>query len=381
MKPHHWDIFCSVVDNFGDIGVCWRLARRLTTGLAQHVRLWVDDLDSFRRLRAAVDTAQATQHIDGIEVRHWRADFAGIAPADIVVEGFGVRLPDAFLDAMAARRPPPVWINLEYLSAEDWVESHHGLPSPHPRLPLTKYFFFPGFTPATGGVLIEGGLDAARTALQTAPGAVAAFDRALGLQLRGGTACRVSLFGYENAALPALVEAWAADAGGVDCIVPESAVCAQLARIAGARGGAGGTIAIGQLRVHVLPFLDPDAYDRLLWSCDLNFVRGEDSFVRAQLAARPLVWQAYPQADAAHLVKADAFAARYLAAAALPAAPALRALFDAWNRQSPACGGAWPALRAALGPLRTHAEGWERRLVSHGDLGANLAMFCEDRLE
>ena len=24
-----WDIFCSVVDNFGDIGVTWRLARQL----------------------------------------------------------------------------------------------------------------------------------------------------------------------------------------------------------------------------------------------------------------------------------------------------------------------------------------------------------------
>jgi hypothetical protein len=22
----HWDIFCRVIDNFGDIGVCWRLA-------------------------------------------------------------------------------------------------------------------------------------------------------------------------------------------------------------------------------------------------------------------------------------------------------------------------------------------------------------------
>lgn len=381
MKPHRWDIFCSVVDNFGDIGVCWRLARRLATGLAQDVRLWVDDLDSFRRLRPAVDGAQSTQRIDGIEVRRWDSDFPDVAPADIVVEGFGVRLPDAFLDAMAARRPPPVWINLEYLSAEAWIETHHGLPSPHPRLPLTKHFFFPGFTAATGGVLIEAGLDAARVALQAAPPAIAAFDHALGIKPRGGAACRVSLFCYENAALPGLVAAWAADADGVDCIVPEGPAQSQIARIAGAPCTPGTALDIGQLRVHAVPFLDPDRYDRLLWTCDLNFVRGEDSFVRAQLAARPLVWQAYPQEDGAHLVKADAFAARAFAGLAGPAAPAVRALFDAWNRLLPACGDAWPAVRAGLPLLRAHAEAWQRRLASHGDLGTNLARFCEDRLE
>ena len=49
-----WDIFCSVVDNFGDIGVCWRLARRLSAGLGQQVRLWVDDLAADRWCRGAM---------------------------------------------------------------------------------------------------------------------------------------------------------------------------------------------------------------------------------------------------------------------------------------------------------------------------------------
>ena len=45
-----WDIFCTVVDNYGDIGVCWRLARQLAAEHGFAVRLWVDDLASFARL-------------------------------------------------------------------------------------------------------------------------------------------------------------------------------------------------------------------------------------------------------------------------------------------------------------------------------------------
>ena len=48
MKPESapqltWDIFCNVVDNFGDIGVCWRLACNLASR-GKRVRLWVDDV-------------------------------------------------------------------------------------------------------------------------------------------------------------------------------------------------------------------------------------------------------------------------------------------------------------------------------------------------
>jgi uncharacterized repeat protein (TIGR03837 family) len=150
-----WDIFCSVVDNYGDIGVCWRLARQLSTELGQSVRLWVDDLASFHRICSRVDSALEIQRVGAVEVRHWVSPMPSVSPADIVIEGFGVRLPDEYIAAMAARRPRPVWINLEHLSAEPWVDGCHGLPSPHPGLPLVKHFFFPGFTAATGGLLID----------------------------------------------------------------------------------------------------------------------------------------------------------------------------------------------------------------------------------
>lgn len=375
-----WDVFCAVVDNFGDIGVCWRLARRLAGGLGQRVRLWVDDLQTFSRLCAQVDPVRAEQVVDGVEVRHWRSEFAPVEPAEIVVEGFGAALPAAYLAAMAARRPPPVWINLEYLSAEAWVDSHHGLPSPHPRLPLTKHFFFPGFTDATGGVLIEDGLVAARDAFQRDRGAREAWWRARGIA-SDADALAVSLFCYENTALPGLLAAWAADPRGVHCVVPAGRALDQVARFARRRLAPGAPCVVGALTLHALPFLALDDYDRLLWACDLNCVRGEDSFVRAQLAARPLLWQAYPQEDAAHLAKAAAFRARYLAGLPAGEATAFAAVFDGWNRQAPDCGAGWPALRAALDALTGHAGAWARQLAARGDLAAKLADFCEVRLQ
>ena len=204
----NWDIFCSVVDNYGDIGVCWRLARQLSLELGQSVRLWVDDLGSFQRLCHAVDPAREVQRVCGVDIRHWRPTLPAVDPADIVIEAFGVRLPDHYVDVMAARTPRPVWVNLEYLSAENWVEGCHGLPSPHPRLPLVKHFFFPGYTSATGGVLRESGLTQKRDAFQNDAEAVARFWSALGVASCAGTAARVSFFCYDNDALAPLVAAW-----------------------------------------------------------------------------------------------------------------------------------------------------------------------------
>jgi hypothetical protein len=113
----------------------------------------------------------------------------------------------------------------------------------------------------------------------------------------------------------------------------------------------------------------------------MNFVRGEESFVRAQLAARPLIWQAYPQEAATHLDKALAFRQRYSAALGEAEAQAYAALFDAWNRQDPACAAAWPRFAACLDSIRANAAAWSGRLLQNGDLALNLDKFCEDRLE
>lgn len=377
-----WDLFCNVVDNFGDIGVAWRLARGLARDHGQAVRLWVDDLGAFKRIWPAIDASADVQSAEGVTVCAWRAAFGAAAPARVVVEAFGCALPDSYLAAMAERSPPPVWINLEYLSAESWVSDHHGLPSPHPRLPLTKHFFFPGYSPDTGGLLVEAHLAARRAAFRAEP--ASDFWRGIGLAAPRGDELRVSLFAYENPALGALLDAWAADARPVTCLVPEGRILPQLAAWLGAASlRAGDVHRRGALALHVLPFVDQDAYDRLLWASDLNFVRGEDSCVRAQWAARPLVWQAYPQAETAHWDKLEALLARYTAGLAPATARAVAGMWRQWNgvpggEGIAACWAAWRLHEAAIA---RHAETWCAQLVSAGSLAAKLVEFAEKRLK
>ena len=125
-----WDIFCTVVDNYGDIGVCWRLARQLANEHGRAVRLWVDDLASLQRIAPGVDVLQDAQMQRGVEVRRWTALPPGTEPAQVVIEAFACHLPEAYVEKMAAQRAKSAWINLEYLSAEQWVEESHALPKP-----------------------------------------------------------------------------------------------------------------------------------------------------------------------------------------------------------------------------------------------------------
>jgi len=377
-----WDIFCNVVDNYGDIGIAWRLARGLVREHGLAVRLWVDDLHAFQRIWPVVDPDAAGQTCEGVTVCAWRTPFAATAPAQVVIDAFGCALPESYLIAMSEQSPPPVWINLEYLSAEPWVAEHHGLPSPHPRLPLTRYFFFPGYTPETGGLLAEADL-AARRAAFVRDGAPA-FWRQFGLDVPQANELRVSLFAYENPALPDLLDAWAADARPVTCLVPEGRIIPQLAAWLSLPGLQVGAVhRRGALRLHILPFLDQDAYDHLLWACDLNFVRGEDSCVRAQWAARPLVWQAYPQADEVHWDKLNALLAHYTEDLDREAARAVSGMWRHWNGipdpdDLAAC---WAAWRTQQAVIERHAGVWCDRLGRAGRLTDKLVDFAKNTLK
>jgi uncharacterized repeat protein (TIGR03837 family) len=368
-----WDIFCRVVDNFGDIGTCWRLARQLADECGADVRLWVDNLDHFKCLCPSLSTSAAQQRIDQLEVRHWTFDFPEVDPADIadvVIEAFACELPPGYIAAMARRAAAPVWINLEYLTAESWVESCHLLTSPRAGLDLTKYFFFPGFTEKTGGLLRERDLLATRARFDAA--ASTDFWRSVNLAAGSDGELRISLFCYDNAALPALFEAWAAGPAVVRVLTLPGAATEQTGSWFGRAFAPGTTWRKGSLIVHALPFLSPPRYDRLLWACDVNIVRGEDSFVRAQWAQRPFVWQIYPQAENAHLVKLDAFLNRYLEGART--ADAVRRCWRAWNGCGD-MGAAWREFAANRQLIQQHGTDWAFRLDQTGDLANNLHRF------
>jgi uncharacterized repeat protein (TIGR03837 family) len=384
--PSRWDIFCSLIDNYGDVAVAWRLARQLAREHRVAVRLFVDALPTLARLTPQVDANREVQLVHGVEVHSWQGAH-GAAPTaaisgvgDVVVEAFGCGLPAAYLDGMSQRPAQPVWINLEYLSAESWIEGCHGLASRQPQLPLTRYFFFPGFTPQTGGLLRERDLFAERDAFAARQTAQAAAWQALGIEAPGSNALRVSLFCYSHAPIAALLEGWAAGRQEVLCVVPEGVADDALdawARTASMLSD--GIFLRGRLKLARVPFLTQDDYDRLLWTCDLNFVRGEDSFVRAQWAAKPLVWQCYPQPAAAHVAKLDAFLARYGGGLSQSAASTYAAFAKTWNgvRTAPMAG---EALAAALPALRAQARDWAVALASQADLATNLVKFASSRI-
>lgn len=372
-----WDIFCTVIDNFGDIGVTWRLTRQLAVEHQIAVRLWVDDLAAFRRIRPEIDPSLDTQQLSGVEVRRWTDPLPDLKPGDVVIEALACDLPDSFISQMAWKIPKPVWLNLEYLTAESWADGVHGLPSPHPRLPLTKYFYMPGYTPKTGGLPRESWLAKTRDAFQSDSRTQEAFWRDLGLPSRQPGELRISLFAYENAAIPSLLATLARSGQPARLVVPEGKALVPIAAWLGLSTlQAGGVHAYRNLTVHVLPMLDQDGYDHLLWACDLNFVRGEDSFLRAQFAARPLVWQAYPQEGRAHLAKLDAFLDLYCTDMPEDLAKTTRRLWHAWNEES-GVGSLWLAYVASQEELDDHAWLWNAKLMEQQDLASKLMIFCE----
>jgi uncharacterized repeat protein (TIGR03837 family) len=296
-----WDIFCRVIDNYGDIGVCWRLA----VGLAargQQVRLWADDASALRWM--------APGGAAGVEVRAWddARPTEALLTGDVLIEAFGCEVEPhfraAFIRKMDSSAKPNCWINLEYLSAENYVENCHGLPSPvigDDGHWVQKHFFYPGFTDRTGGLLRETDLIAQQAHFER--------DTWMREQAISHTGERlISLFCYEPTALAALLTQLANDpvptrllvtAGRASAAVNNCVVQMNEATSAWNRQK--------NLLITHLPPLGQRDFDRLLWSCDLNFVRGEDSLVRALWANKPFVWQIYPQTDDAHHLKLEAF--------------------------------------------------------------------------
>jgi uncharacterized repeat protein (TIGR03837 family) len=371
-------LFCKVVDNYGDIGICWRLARQLEREHGIAVTLWVDDLRSFQRICPEVVIEAEVQQIGAVTVRHWRDQdgvFAASDVADIVIEFFACDIPPAYITAMSQRGPRPVWLNLEGLTAETWVEGCHTLSSPHPSLSLTKYFFFPGFTSRTGGLLLESDLAQRRQAFRQDQAGMATFLGRFGVTQAEMAALKVSLFCYPHAPVPDLFAAWQSSDKAIACLVPEGVATDAVQAFLGQAATAGASMTRGALTVRVLPFMPQPDYDKLLWACDLNFVRGEDSFVRAQWAQHPFIWHIYPQDKDLHHVKLNAFLQSTTAKT-----DNLLALSLAWNaatKETIDWTTMWSSFAADIPKIAAMSIDWQRQMLANGDLASNLLKFAE----
>ncbi len=350
--PRTWDVFCQVIDNFGDIGVCWRLCCQLAAQ-GERVRLWADDASALAWMAPAGHP--------GVQVLPWPQQAPADGPGDVVIEAFGCEIAPDFVASIAhstsAAGRKPLWINLEYLSAESYVERSHRLPSllsSGPGAGCTRWFFYPGFTPRTGGLLREADLAARQ----------AAFDRA-GWRARHGIGPQdvaVSLFCYEPAGLPGLLEQLAVRNDAQLLVTPGRATAAVQAQQASHPG----------LRTHYLPPCPQPQFDEMLWACDLNCVRGEDSLVRALWAGKAFVWHIYPQNDDAHHAKLQAFLDW------LGAPESLRRFHAVWNGLTPH--EPLPAIDApTLSAWRDCARAARARLLAQGDLLTQLLGFTAEK--
>ncbi len=336
------DLFCRVVDNYGDIGVCWRLARQLVAEHGCKVRLIVDDLTAFRFIAPEIDPALTQQNLLGVDVIAWSASEA-LVPAEVVIEAFACDPPAAYVLAMTTLAEKPVWINLEYLSAEAWVDGVHGLPSPHPRLPLIKYFFCPGFTEKSGGLIRENTLAQFALIGECEDGA-GGRDRANDLLA----------FAYRHAPVRAVavaLHAHVTTAAPLDETEPSW---------------------------RSAPPVPQTQFDALLARFDVLIVRGEDSFVRAQYAAKPFLWHIYPTQDNAHFVKLDAWLDRYCEGLVADAATAFKQAQHAFNRGDTSLD-AYTEFAAHLPVLKDYATEWRNHLFAQTDLTTRLLNFVNSQ--
>ncbi|WP_372625179.1 elongation factor P maturation arginine rhamnosyltransferase EarP [Arsukibacterium sp.] len=380
-----WRIFCSVVDNFGDIGICWRISRQLVAEHGLTVQLWVDDLTSFQRICPEINPERISQSVLGVEVCYWPAaqestvNWQQLPAAAVVIEALACTIPRAYKQQMANQQPAPLWINLEYLSAEPWVEGCHGLSSPQAELAVNKYFFFPGFTQLTGGLLYEQDLAQHLASFIDSKQAQKAFWQKIAIK-PADYQLTVSMFAYSHAHITELFQQWQQHPAKVLCVIPHgdlaNALAAQYPEFPGLLTG--DMLQLENLHIKVIPFLAQPDYDLLLAACDVNFVRGEDSIIRAHWAGKPFVWQIYRQQENAHLLKLQAFLDRYCRQMPANLASSVQQWFLAWNTDRHLTGN-WQEFYSHLPEIAEYNQQWRQQLLANGDLASNLVHFAKKK--
>ena len=352
-----WDIFCQIIDNFGDAGVCWRLARSLSSIHGQEVRIFCDDLPTLNLLSSGVDSSIK----DEIDIQPWEASHSNarhpVQTPDVVIEAFGCELPERYLAGLFVASVKPIIINLEYLSAEPWVTEFHCKASPQSH-GIPKYFFFPGFQDEVGGLL----LDPIPPECHLVANHIPKDLNTVWSKLRPN-AKWISVFCYPGAPLKKWLENLGQLDQDIDILLAHGH--AEQLNLYGEQP----VILPNNLQLLSMPFVSQDDFDWVLSQCDFNIVRGEDSFVRAQLAGKPFIWHIYPQEDRAHEVKLAAFLDLYLAEANQTLRLATIAAMT-WAMPSE-----W---LNSLDAWTTHAEQWRVHLLKKqgdGGLPARLIRF------
>ncbi len=363
------DVFCDVIDNFGDAGISWRLACDLKAQKGWKVRLFINDLSTLSTIVPSVDPSLNSQEKHGIQIEQWK-NAPSSEPSKVVIETFACKIPEKFEEKIAQSPLKPVWINFEYLSAEDWVEDFNYLPSPHPRLGYEKFYFYPGFTNKTAGVIIEDGIVEKQNK----------FDRKKkseflkSLNADPNALFSLFVFCYPSSPVELLAQALIKDKRPIQLLLAPGEGPQKLAKLLDNKAS--------YITLVELPMVEQSSFDKLLWCADSLIVRGEDSFVRAQLSAIPFIWTIYPQENEVHIGKLLAFSEKYRQ---FQPNKEIGELWEnvnlAWNKGLPEFIPLWAKWRNNLNPLCTWAERWREHLFSLQSLTINLSKFIEEKIK
>ena len=308
------DIFCRVIDNFGDVGVVYRFAKEFKyANPLCRVRLFVSDLKPLASVLPPIDPAKTMQEIGTIEYIDSSALDSSkvneLGVAEVLIETFGCDIPELVM--RVAEKQPTLIINLEYLSAEKWAFGYHLKQSLLGQPLLKKYFFMPGITENSGGVIIDTQVEQAREDLRrNRPKHLNSYLKILNVStVYDDQALFGSIFTYIRGFDTLLTHLQDLKKQVYLFVFGDKSHESMLNSLHHLGGQAlkDGYYRLKNIHALFMPFLAQTKYDRLLCLTDFNLVRGEDSFVRALLSKKPFIWNAYIQENSYQHVKVSAF--------------------------------------------------------------------------
>ena len=287
MKIRSIDIFCQVIDNYGDVGVAYRLAREFKRVYPnKKLRFIINQMEELNLIKKSEEIEIITyQDISKIE-----------NSADLIIESFGCEIPKEYMDR--ALKNSKLIINLEYFSAEDWVDDFH-LQESFLGENLKKYFFIPGLSKKSGGILLDNKFLERKKKVTKNKGY---YLKKIGINKKYDLIG--SVFSYEKNFDFLIEELKKLDKKILLLILSEKTQKNFIKYFDNVNN-------YDKIKFVKLPFFTYDKYEELLALCDFNLVRGEDSFVRALLLGKPFLWHIYPQEGNTHIKKLESFLEKY----------------------------------------------------------------------
>ncbi|MFV2029719.1 elongation factor P maturation arginine rhamnosyltransferase EarP [Neisseria sp. S1] len=380
IQPVCW-LFCNVIDNYGDIGVAWRLAQGLTHELGWQVYLWLDDETALRTLCPTLPSLPC--QYENIRIQKWQPaihaeGLTNTPPPTVAIETFACDLPPEVCQII--RKHNALWLNWEYLSAEESNERLHGLSSLQTD-GGQKYFWFMGFSEKSGGLLREKNYAESKY--------MVAGNMRRQLLLPVKKTPEWLWFGYKSEVWAKWLDTLRYLSSPVTLLLAGNQIIESLKESKHIPQNAlqydGDTFQMASVTLVKIPFIPQKDFDHLLHMVDSAIVRGEDSFVRAQFSGKPFLWHIYPQQENIHLDKLSAFWQRVYAYYPTDIIHAHNALSDELNGARQLNNtqrlAAWQELIGQMPRWHVATSAWQQTLFKQPSAFEKLAKFAEDKLK